>query len=51
MEMTWRSHSRFRIEAGAAKFLIDPFQSDDPCKDKGSSGYLAGDSSTQGGDR
>jgi hypothetical protein len=31
--------------------LIDPFLSDNPSWDKGWSGYLAGKSSTQGGDR
>ena len=34
-------HSAFRIEAGAAKILIDPFLSDNPSWDKGWSGYLA----------
>src|SRR5215472_6939150 len=41
----------FRIYAGAAKILIDPFLSDDPSWDKGWSGYLAGKNSTQGGER
>ena len=44
-------HSAFRIEAGAAKILIDPFLSDNPSWDNGWSGYLAGKNSTQGGDR
>jgi hypothetical protein len=43
--------SAFRIEAGEAKILIDPFLSDNPSWDKGWSGYLAGKNSTQGGDR
>jgi len=30
MKLTWRGHSAFRIEAGAAKILIDPFLSDNP---------------------
>jgi hypothetical protein len=51
MKLTWLGHSAFRIEAGAAKILIDPFLSDNPSWDKGWSGYLAGKNSTQGGDR
>lgn len=39
MKLTWRSHSAFRIEAGAAKILIDPFLSDNPSWDKGWIGY------------
>jgi len=35
MKLTSRSHSAFRIEAGAAKILIDPFLSDNPSWDKG----------------
>ena len=51
MKLTWYGHSAFRIEAGAAEILIDPFLSDNPSWDKGWSGYLAGKNSTQGGDR
>jgi L-ascorbate metabolism protein UlaG (beta-lactamase superfamily) len=51
MKLTWHGHSAFRIEAGAAKILIDPFLSDNPSWDKGWSGYLTGENSTQGGDR
>ena len=51
MKLTWHGHSAFRIEAGAAKILIDPFLSDNPSWDKGWSGYPAGKNSTQGGDR
>jgi hypothetical protein len=51
MKLTWLGHSAFRIEAGAAKILIDPLLSDNPSWDKGWSGYLAGKNSTQGGDR
>jgi len=51
MKQTWHGHSAFRIEAGAAKILIDPFLSANPSWDKGWSGYLAGKNSTQGGDR
>ena len=51
MKLTWHGHSVFRIEAGAAKILIDPFLSNNPSWDKGWSGYLAGKNSTQGGDR
>ena len=50
MKLTWHGHSAFRIEAGEAKILIDPFL-DNPSRDKGWSGYLTGKTSTQGGDR
>jgi hypothetical protein len=42
MKLTWCGHSAFRIEAGAAKTLIDPFLSD---------GSPAGEDSTRGGAR
>jgi len=48
MKLTWHGHSAFRIEAGAAEILIDPFLSGNPSWDR--SGYLAGKNSTQGGD-
>ena len=51
MKLTWDGHSAFRIEAGAAKILIDPFLSNNPSRDNGWSGYLADKKSTQGGDR
>ena len=51
MKETWRGHSAFRIEAGEAKILIDPFLPDDPSRDNGCSGYLTGKKLTQGGDR
>ena len=51
MKLTWLCHSAFCIEASAAEILINPFLSDNPSWDKGWSGYLAGKSSTQGGDR
>jgi len=51
MKQTWHGHSAFRIEAGAAKILIDPFLSDNPSWDKGRIGYLAAKNSTHGGDR
>ena len=51
MKLTWLGHSAFRIEAGAAKILIDPFLSDNRSWVKGWSGYLADKNSTQGGDR
>jgi len=35
MKLTWHGHSAFRIEAGAAEILIDPFLSDNPSWDKG----------------
>ena len=34
MKLTCLGHSAFRIEAGAAKILIDPFLSDNPSWDK-----------------
>ena len=37
MKLTWHGHSAFRIEAGAAKIMIDPFLSDNPSWHKGSS--------------
>jgi hypothetical protein len=51
MKLTWHGHSAFRIGAGAAKILIDPFLSDNPSWDKGWIGYRAGENSTQGGNR
>jgi L-ascorbate metabolism protein UlaG (beta-lactamase superfamily) len=30
MKLTWHGHSAFRIGAGAAKVVIDPFLSDNP---------------------
>jgi L-ascorbate metabolism protein UlaG (beta-lactamase superfamily) len=40
MKLTSLGHSAFRIEAGAAKIVIDPFLSDNPSWGKGWSGYL-----------
>jgi hypothetical protein len=51
MKLTWYSHSAFRIEAGAANILSDPFLSDNPSWDKGWIGSRAGEDSTQGGGR
>ena len=51
MEQTWHIHSAFRIEAGEAKILIDPFLSDNPSRDNRWSCYLTGENSTQRGDR
>ena len=51
MKLTWYSHSVFRIEAGAANILSDPFLSDNPSWDKGWIGSCAGEGSTQGGGR
>ena len=51
MKPTRHGQSAFRIKAGAAEILIDPFLSDNPSWDKGWSGSLAGKNSTQGGDR
>ena len=51
MKLTWHGHSAFRIKAGVAKILINPFLSDSPSWDNGWSGYLTGKNSIQGGDR
>ena len=51
VQPTWYGHSSFRIEAGAAKILIDPFLSDNPSWDKGWIGSHAGEDSTRGGGR
>jgi L-ascorbate metabolism protein UlaG (beta-lactamase superfamily) len=51
MKLTWHGHSAFRIEAGAAKILIDPSLSDNRSWDKEWSDYLADKNSIQGGDR
>jgi hypothetical protein len=51
MKLTWYGHSAFRIEAGAAKILIDPFLSNNPSWDKEWIGCRAGEDSTQGGAR
>ena len=51
MKQTWHGHSAFRIEAGEAKILSDPFLSDNPSRDNERRGYLTGKNSTQGGDR
>ena len=50
MKLTWHSHSAFRIEAGAATILIDPFLSDNPSWHKGWIGSRAGGDSTRGGE-
>jgi L-ascorbate metabolism protein UlaG (beta-lactamase superfamily) len=50
MKQTWHGHSAFRIAAGEAKILIDPFLSNNLSRDNGRSGYLTGKNSTQGGD-
>ena len=51
MKLMWHGHSAFRIGAGAAKILIDPFLSDNPSWHKGWIGSPAGESSTRGGGR
>ena len=51
MKRTWYDHSEFRIEAGAAKILIDPLLSDNPSGNKGWIGSRAGKDSTPGGGR
>jgi L-ascorbate metabolism protein UlaG (beta-lactamase superfamily) len=51
MKQTWHGHPAFRIEAGEAKILKDPFLCNNPTRDNGWSGHLTGKNSTQGGDR
>jgi L-ascorbate metabolism protein UlaG (beta-lactamase superfamily) len=51
MKLTWRSHSAFRIGAGAPKILIVPFLPDNPSWDDGWSGCLTRENSTEGGDQ
>ena len=51
MKQTSHDHSAFRIEAGEAKILIDPFLSDHASKDNRWSGCLTGKNSIPGGDR
>ena len=51
MKLTWRGHSAFRIEASVAKILSDPFLPNNRSLDKGWSGYLTSENSTQGGDQ
>jgi L-ascorbate metabolism protein UlaG (beta-lactamase superfamily) len=51
MKQTWHGPSAFRIEAGEAKILIDPFLSDNPSWDCGWRGCFTGKNSTPGGDR
>ena len=51
MKLTWLGHSAFRIEAGAAKILIDPFLSDNPSWDKGGAATLQARTRHRGGDR
>jgi L-ascorbate metabolism protein UlaG (beta-lactamase superfamily) len=50
MKLTWHGHSAFRIEAGAAKILIDPFLYDIPSWHKEWIGSRAGEA-TQGDGR
>ncbi len=42
MKLTWYGHSAFRIEAGEAKILIDPFLSGNPAWDDGWEGPAEG---------
>ena len=51
MKQTWHGRSALRIEAGEAKIVTDPFLSDNPSSDNGSSGCLTVKNSIQGGDR
>ena len=51
MKLTWYVDSAFRIEAGTAKSLIDPFLSNNPSWDRGWIGCRAGERSTRGGGR
>jgi len=51
MEPTMFGHSAFRIEASAAKILIDAFLSYNPSWYEGWIGSRAGEASIQGGGR
>jgi L-ascorbate metabolism protein UlaG (beta-lactamase superfamily) len=51
MKLTGYGYSAFRIEAGAANILIDPFLSNKPSWGKGWIGSRAGEDSIQGGGR
>ena len=51
MKQKWRGPSAFRIEAGEAKILIDPFLSDNTSRNNGWSRCLTDKNPTQGGDR
>ena len=51
MKQTWHGHSPFRIGAGEARILIEPFLSDNRSRDNARSGCLRDRSSIQGGDR
>jgi L-ascorbate metabolism protein UlaG (beta-lactamase superfamily) len=42
MKLTWYGHSAFRVEAGGATILIDPFLSGNPSWDKGWEGPAEG---------
>ena len=49
MKLTGYDDFAFRIEAGTAKILIDPFLSDNSSWDKEWIGSRAGEDSSQGG--
>ena len=51
MKHTWHGHSAFRIEAGEANILINPFLPDKRSKDNGWGSCLTDKSSTQRGER
>ena len=51
MKLRKSGHSVFRIAAGSAKILIDPFLTNNPPRDNGWIGCHAGEHSTQGGGR
>jgi len=42
MKLTWYGHSAFRVEAGGAKILVDPFLSDNPSWNGGWEGPAEG---------
>lgn len=50
MKLRKYGHSVFRIEASAARILIDPFLSNNPPRDNGWIG-CSGEDSTRGGGR
>jgi L-ascorbate metabolism protein UlaG (beta-lactamase superfamily) len=51
MKQRWYGQPAFRIEASEAEILMGPFLRDNPSGEKGWSGNLTGDKSTQGGER
>jgi len=46
MKQIWHDHCAFRMEAGQAKIVIDPFLPDNPSRDNEWSGCLTRKNST-----